>query len=61
MPTPVTKALIYAAATDAAVRNMRSAGRAVMSDEDRDAYQIEFDRIVAAIGGIDAWVDLPSK
>ena len=56
-----TKALIHAAAMDCALRSMRAAGRKAMSDADRDAYDVEFERLVDAIGGIDAWVDLPSK
>lgn len=61
MRPALTKALIYAAALDAGLRNMRAAGRTAMNDADRDAADDEFDRLFQLIGGPDGWVDLPSK
>ena len=57
----ITKAIIYAAAMDAAERSKKLRGLSVMDDEANDAYHAEFDRLLAAIGGDEAWMDLPSK
>ena len=59
--TIVTKALVYAAALDAAERSKRLRRSPVMDDEAAAAYDAEFDRLFEAIGGPQGWIDLPSK
>ena len=57
----LTKALVYAAALDAAERSKRVRRSSVTDDEAAEAYQAEFDRLFEAIGGPEGWIDLPSK
>ena len=62
----MTKAIIYAAAMDAAEHNKRQRGFSAAypeawDDEANDAYHAEFDRLFAIIGGPEGWMDLPSK
>jgi hypothetical protein len=57
----LTKAIVYAAALDAAHRSMRKRGLAVMDDEGNDACHAEFDRLFEAIGGAEGWIELPRE
>ena len=57
----LTKALIYAAALDAAERSKRKRGVAVTDNEASDAYFETFDQLFDAIGGAEGWMDLPAK
>jgi hypothetical protein len=38
----------------------RERGLTAMDDEANDAYRAEFDRLFAAIGGPDGWIELPA-
>jgi hypothetical protein len=57
----LTKALIYAAATDAAERSRRERGLTDWDEEASDAYCEEFNRLFEAIGGAEGWMDLPRE
>jgi hypothetical protein len=57
----ITKALIYAAATDAAERSKRTRGLAAWDDVASNAYCEEFNRLFKAIGGAEGWMDLPRE
>lgn len=57
----LTKALIYAAARDAAERSKRARNIQIMDDAAADAYQAEFDRLFSVIGGPEGWIDLASR
>ena len=57
----LTKAIVYAAAKDAAERSRKSRGVSVMDDVANDAYHAEFDRLFDIIGGPEGWIDLPSR
>jgi hypothetical protein len=57
----LTKALIYAAATDAAERSRRKRGLAAWDEEASDVYCEEFNRLFEAIGGADGWINLPRE
>lgn len=59
--TSLTKALVYAAALDAAERSKRERGVKIMDDAANDAYHETFDRLFAAIGGPSGWIDLPRQ
>lgn len=57
----LTKAIVYAAAFDAAERNKRKRRVKITDDEAAEAFQNEFDRLFAFIGKEDGWIELPSK
>ena len=57
----LTKAIIYAAAQDAAERSKRARKVEVMDEDADDAYHAEFDRLFASIGAPEGWMELPSK
>lgn len=61
MALKLTKAIIYAAAMDAAERSKRKRGLAVMDSEAEDAYYTEFDRLFHAAGGAEGWMNLPRQ
>jgi hypothetical protein len=57
----LTKAIIYAAAFDAAERSKRQRNGAIMDQEASEAFYEELDRLFCLIGGAEGWIDLPSK
>ena len=57
----LTKTIIYAASRDAAERDRRDRNIEVMDEKADTAYRAEFARLVAFIGGNEAWIDLPDK
>lgn len=59
MSRKLTKAIVYAAAMDAAERSKRKRGITIMDDEANDAYHDVFDRLFIAIGGAEGWINLP--
>jgi hypothetical protein len=58
---PLSKALIHAAALDAAERQMRRQGRIVLNEDDIERFHACFDRLFDLCGGIDGWIGLPSE
>ena len=54
----LTKAIVYAAAMDAAERSKRKRNVPIMDDEANEAYHAEFDRLFAIVGGPNGWIDL---
>lgn len=57
----LTKAILYAAARDAAERSKRKRGLTVTDDEANDAYHAEFDRLFDLVGGPEGWMELPAE
>jgi len=55
----LTKALIYAAALDAAERSKRARGVKIMDDIACDAYHDAFQKLFKLIGGVEGWIYLP--
>jgi hypothetical protein len=55
----ITKAIVYAAALDAANRIKRRKQLAAWDEEANDAYHAEFERLLAVVGGDEGWMDLP--
>ncbi len=51
----LTKAIIYAAAMDAAVSAKRR------GEDQEDAYFAVFEKLFALIGGEEGWMDLPAQ
>lgn len=56
----LTKAIVYAAAFDAAERSKRDRGIVMIDDEAANAYDREFARLFAAVGGPAGWMELPN-
>ena len=57
----LTKAIIYAASRDAGERSRRSRNLTVWDEIARDAADAEVGRLIAIIGGDEAWIDLPAE
>ena len=57
----LTKALIYAAANDAAARSCRARGLKAWDEQASRAYHAAFDRLFQFIGGADGWIDLQAR
>jgi hypothetical protein len=56
----LTRALVHAAAMDAAKASMRAAGRSAMNDEDADRFHAVFEALFQRIGGSEGWLELES-
>lgn len=54
----MTKAIMYAASSDMAAKARRNGAD---QEQQAQAFQDEFDRLFAAIGGVEAWIDLPLR
>lgn len=57
----LSKAIIYAASTDAANRSAGARGLSAWDDEANDAYHAQFDALFALIGGVEGWIDLEAR
>lgn len=57
----LTRALVHAAAMDAAKASMRRAGRSVMNEEDAERFHAVFDALFQRIGGPEGWLALESE
>jgi hypothetical protein len=57
----LSKAVIHAAAMDAAKRNMRRQGRTVLNEDDVACFQSCFDSLFELTGGPSGWFDLPPE
>ena len=58
MYEPLTKAIVYAAASDVYAREVKKRGNLAAA---REAYYREFNRLFDLIGGPEGWMDLPAK